>query len=118
VLVSTISMLEADRPSAYGGMKSTLPHFAKGIARENARKHIRANVISPGTVYFEGGSWHRREQNDPDRFNAALRLNPTGRMATPQEIANAVVFLASPVSSFTTGINLIVDGAFTARVDF
>jgi 3-oxoacyl-[acyl-carrier protein] reductase len=118
IFISTISSMEADRESAYGAMKSVLPHLAKGIAREHAGKRIRANVVSPGTVYFEGGSWQKREQTVPDVFNAAMRKNPTGRMATPQEIANAVVFLASPASSFTTGINLAVDGAFTARVDF
>ncbi|HYZ17358.1 MAG TPA: SDR family oxidoreductase [Candidatus Acidoferrum sp.] len=118
VFISTVSTIETDRPSAYGGMKSALPYLAKGIARENAGKHVRANVVSPGTVYFEGGSWQRREQNNPELFQAAMRRNPTGRMATPQEIANAVVFLASPVSSFTTGINMIVDGAISVRVDF
>lgn len=118
ILISTVSTVEADRASAYGAMKAALPFFAKGIARENAGKHIRANVVSPGTVYFEGGVWQQREQNSPRVFEAAIRKNPTGRMATPQEIANAVVFLASPASSFTTGVNLIVDGALSSRVNF
>jgi 3-oxoacyl-[acyl-carrier protein] reductase len=118
VLVSTGSTVESDRPSAYGAMKSALPHFAKGLARENAGKHVRANVVSPGSVYFEGGLWQQREQNNPALFEAVMRRNPTGRMGRPQEVANAVVFLASPVSSFTTGINMIVDGAFSARVNF
>jgi 3-oxoacyl-[acyl-carrier protein] reductase len=56
--------------------------------------------------------------NDPQRFDATMKRNPTGRMATPQEVANAAVFLASPVSAFTTGSNLVVDGAITARVNY
>jgi 3-oxoacyl-[acyl-carrier protein] reductase len=75
-------------------------------------------VVSPGTVYFKGGVWNMVEQNTPERYQQALARNPTGRMATPQEIANAAVFLASPASSFTTGSNLIVDGAISNRVNF
>ena len=69
-------------------------------------------------VYFEGGVWSRIEQNQPDVFKASLARNPTGRMATPQEIANAVVFISSPCATFTSGINMIVDGAMTDRVNY
>jgi 3-oxoacyl-[acyl-carrier protein] reductase len=54
----------------------------------------------------------------PAFFETMLKRNPTGRMATPEEIAHATVFLASPVSAFTTGINMLVDGAISARVNF
>jgi 3-oxoacyl-[acyl-carrier protein] reductase len=54
----------------------------------------------------------------PKVFQGALERNPLGRMATPQDVANAAVFLASPASSFTTGSNLIVDGAISNRVNF
>ena len=92
--------------------------MAKGLARQYAAKKIRVNVVSPGTVYFKGGVWHKRELETPKIYQGALARNPTGRMATPQDIANAAVFLASPVSSFTTGSNLIVDGAISNRVNF
>ena len=92
--------------------------MAKGLARQHAKRGIRTNVVSPGMVYFEGGIWHQVEQNMPDFFEQALARNPTGRCATPQEIANAAVFLASPLSSYTTGSNLIVDGTVSNRVNF
>jgi 3-oxoacyl-[acyl-carrier protein] reductase len=92
--------------------------MAKGLARQYAKKKIRVNVVSPGTVYFKGGVWNTIEQNMPERYTDARKRNPTGRMATPQEIASAAVFLASPVSGFTTGSNLVVDGAISNRVNF
>ncbi len=118
VLISTVSTMESDGESAYGPMKSALVHMAKGIARQHAAKGIRANVVSPGTVYFKGGVWNMIEQNMPDRYQHAMERNPTGRMGTPQDIANAVVFLASPRASYITGANLTVDGAITRRVNF
>jgi 3-oxoacyl-[acyl-carrier protein] reductase len=92
--------------------------MAKGLARQYAGKKIRVNVVSPGAIYFKGGIWHMIEQNMPKRYQDTLARNPTGRMGTPQEIANAAVFLASPASSFTTGSNLVVDGAVSNRVNF
>ena len=81
-----------------------------------APKGIRANTVSPGTVYFEGGAWNAIETDDPARFKDALERNPMGRMARPQEIANAAAFLASSAASFVTGANMIVDGALNAGV--
>jgi 3-oxoacyl-[acyl-carrier protein] reductase len=60
--------------------------------------------------------WDKIEKGNPTLFKEALALNPTGRMGTPQEIANAVVFLVSPAASFVTGTNLVVDGALTRGV--
>jgi 3-oxoacyl-[acyl-carrier protein] reductase len=118
VLISSIAAAQADIASSYGPIKAALVHMAKGLARQYASKKIRVNVVSPGTVYFKGGVWNMVEENAPKRYQDALARNPTGRMATPQEIANAAVFLASPASSFTTGSNLIVDGAISNRVNF
>ena len=79
---------------------------------------IRVNSVSPGNTYFEGGVWHWIEGNLPDLYGKAMALNPTGRMATPQEVARGIVFLASPASGFTTGTNLVIDGALTRGVQF
>ncbi|MGY3080836.1 3-oxoacyl-[acyl-carrier protein] reductase [Bradyrhizobium sp. LM6.10] len=118
VIISSISAAQADLASSYGPIKAALIHMAKGLARQYAKKKIRVNVVSPGTVYFKGGVWNMIEQNMPKRYEDAMSRNPTGRMATPQEIASAAVFLASPVSAFTTGSNLVVDGAISNRVNF
>jgi len=118
IITSSVSAAEASAPSAYGAMKAALIHFAKGVARSLAAKHVRCNVVSPGTVYFEGGVWGMAKAEAPDFFKTMIARNPTGRMATPEEIANAVVFLASPLSAFTTGINMVVDGAITQRANF
>ena len=118
VAIGSASSIIATEPSSYGAIKGAIVHYIKGLAKQNAAKHIRANVISPGMVYFEGGVWHQVEQGMPDFFKESLAQNPMGRMASPQDIANAAVFLASPCSCFTTGINMIVDGAITDRVNY
>src|SRR5690348_4258293 len=118
VIISSVSAAESDNGSSYGPIKAALIHYAKGLARQYAPGHIRTNVVSPGTVYFKGGVWNMIETNMPQVFKGAMERNPTGRMATPQDIANAAVFLASSASSFTTGVNLMVDGAISRRVNF
>lgn len=118
IFISSISAAIADQASSYGPIKAALIHMAKGLARQYAPKKIRVNVVSPGTVYFKGGVWNTIEQNMPKRFQDTMARNPLGRMATPQDIANSAVFLASPASSFTTGSNLIVDGGISNRVNF
>ncbi|MBS0471775.1 MAG: SDR family oxidoreductase [Proteobacteria bacterium] len=118
VIISSVSAAESDSGSSYGPIKAALIHYAKGLARQFAAKRIRTNVVSPGMVYFEGGIWHNVEKTMPDYFKQAVSRNPTGRCATPQDIANAAVFLASPRSSYTTGINMLVDGTISRRVNF
>jgi 3-oxoacyl-[acyl-carrier protein] reductase len=118
VIIASVSAAEADSAASYGPIYAALIHYAKGLARQHAKRGIRANVVSPGMVYFEGGVWNMVEKNMPDYFKTAMARNPTGRAATPQDIANATVFLASPASSYTTGVNLLVDGAISRRVNF
>ena len=103
---------------AYGSMKGSILPYIKSLARDLAAKNVRANVVSPGTIYFKGGLWNVVEQNMPDRYRGVLDRNPMGRMGTPEEVANAVVFLASSRASFITGANLICDGCITQRVQF
>jgi NAD(P)-dependent dehydrogenase (short-subunit alcohol dehydrogenase family) len=119
VVVGSTAMAEIYGPTrSYAAVKAAIIPYVKGIARNLAGKNIRANLVSPGNVYFKGGVWNVVEQRNPEMFAAMLARNPTGRMGTPEEVANAVVFLASPRASFITGTNLIIDGALTQRVQF
>jgi 3-oxoacyl-[acyl-carrier protein] reductase len=119
VVLGTTGAVEiAGAPRPYASVKAALVPYVKALARNLAPKGVRANMVSPGNVYFKGGVWNTVEESSPDVFKTMLSRNPMGRMGTPQEVANAVVFLASPRASFITGTNLIIDGALTQRVQF
>ena len=117
VTISSVSGREIDFASGpYGAFKAAIVHYTQGLAYHLAGKGIRANSVSPGNTYFSGGVWNQIETSNPEFFKMALGMNPTGRMGTPQEMANAAAFLASPAASFITGTNLVVDGALTKGV--
>ncbi len=117
IAISSVSGRETDfTGAAYGAYKAALVHYTHGLAVKLAPVNIRANAVSPGNTYFDGGIWQQIEQGNPVFFSEALAMNPTGRMARPEEIARGVVFLASPASSFTSGTNLVIDGALTKGV--
>jgi 3-oxoacyl-[acyl-carrier protein] reductase len=119
VVVGSTALAEVYAPRrSYASVKAAVVPYVKGLARNLAPQNIRANMVSPGNVFFQGGVWDIVRQRDPDGFAGMLARNPTGRMGTPEEVANAVVFLASPRASFITGTNLIIDGALTQRVQF
>jgi len=119
VTISSVSGREIDFAAGpYGAFKAALIHYTQGLAFQLAGKGIRANSVSPGNTYFEGGVWNQIKDGNPELYATALALNPTGRIGTPQEMANATVFLASPAASFITGTNLVVDGALTRGVQF
>ena len=119
VTISSVSGREVDFAAGpYGTFKAAIIHYTQGLAYQLAGKGIRANSVSPGNTYFEGGVWNMIRDNNPELYKTALALNPTGRMGTPQEMANAAVFLASRAASFITGTNLVVDGALTRGVQF
>ena len=115
--ISSVSGRESDFASGpYGTAKTAIVGYIHGLAMQLAPAGIRANTVSPGNTYFEGGVWAGIETGNPELFGTALGLNPTGHMGTPDEVANAVVFLASPRASRISGTNLVVDGALTRGV--
>ena len=111
VVVGSTAMAEIYGPTrSYAAVKATLIPYVKGLARNLAAKHVRANVVSPGNVYFKGGVWNVVEERNPDMFAAMLAKNPTGRMGTPEEFADACAFLCSAQAGFISGQNLQLDG--------
>jgi len=119
VAISSVSGREVDFASGpYGTVKTAIIGYIAGVAFQLAEKGIRANTVSPGNTYFPGGVWTSIEQGNPELFQFAMGLNPTHRMGTPQEVAAGVVFLSSPLSSRTTGANLLIDGGLTRGIQF
>lgn len=123
VLISSISgvmskPLAAPGVLAYGSMKAALIAYGAQISKQLASEGIRVNTVSPGPIYFKGGPWDYIERNIPQMFQDAIDHCVIGRLGTPEEIASAVVFLASPVSGFTTGQNLHVDGGYMEHIAF
>ena len=117
IAISSVSGRESDFASGpYGTAKTAIVGYIHGLALQLAGKRIRANTVSPGNTYFEGGVWSSIETGDPALFRTAVELNPTGHMGTPEEIAGPVVFLASPRARRVSGTNLIVDGALTRGI--
>ncbi len=108
--VSSISGLEPGSPVAYAAVKAALFNHARTLADELAAEHIRVNCIAPGSIHFEGGLWDEVKNDQPEEFASVVADIPFGRMGTPEEVAAAVVFLASPRASWITGTRLIVDG--------
>ena len=117
IAISSVSGRESDFASGpYGTAKTAIVGYIHGLAMQLADKGIRANTVSPGNTYFEGGVWAGIETGNPDLFATAVGLNPTGHMGNPTEIASCVVFLASPRASRVSGTNLVADGALTRGV--
>lgn len=117
VFISTIAAIETFAgPVSYGPLKAATVQYAKELARSAAGDGIRVNTVLPGPIFFKGGPWDRYRVEAPDRYEATLAQCPQGRMGTPEEVANAVVFLVSSAASLITGESLVVDGGFTKRV--
>lgn len=119
VLIATTSVAEAmGGPQAYNALKASLVTWGKQMALFHGKNGVRVNVVSPGPVEFEGGNWEMIKGTMEKFYNSQLRQHPAGRLGTPEEIARAIVFLASPAASWCNGSHLVVDGGFTNRTQF
>ena len=116
VIGTTAAVEDFLGPQTYNAMKAALIVHSQGLAQALASSGIRVNCVSPGPIMIKGGAWEFIENNLPDIYNSTLAGQPSGRMGSAEEVANAVVFTASPAASWVTGVNLVVDGGFTKRV--
>jgi 3-oxoacyl-[acyl-carrier protein] reductase len=113
--VSSICGVEAlGCPVAYASAKSALNSYAKNIAAPLGRKGIRVNVVSPGNIMFPGSTWEKKIAADSEKVNTILKNEvPLQCFGTVEDIANAVVFLASRNAKFVNGANWLIDGGQT-----
>jgi 3-oxoacyl-[acyl-carrier protein] reductase len=120
VTISSVSgrYIDFTAPSPYGAFKAALTHYTSQLAHRLAPHGVRANSVSPGNIYVEDGVWGNIEREQPEFFAEQVKANPMGRMGKPQEVADAVVWLASNRASFVSGTNLLVDGAVSPGVQF
>lgn len=119
ILMSSTAAVETFLyPQAFNAMKAALLTYGSQLSQLWGPKGIRVNSVSPGPIKFPGGNWEYIEANMQDLYAGTLAAMPLGRFGTAEEVARATVFLASPAASYLTGVNLVVDGGFTKRVQF
>ena len=112
VVIASIYGRESGGAPAYNAAKAAEISFTTSLAREVASKGVTVNSIAPGSILWEGGSWSRRQQADPDGTAAIVRAEmPLGRFGTAEEVANVVVFICSQQASLINGACIAVDGA-------
>jgi 3-oxoacyl-[acyl-carrier protein] reductase len=98
------------RTPAYGAAKAAVIHYTRTQAAALATKGIRVNCVAPGSIEFPGGLWEQRKQDDPELYQGVLAGIPAKRMGRPEEVANVVLFLASPLASWVTAQIIGVNG--------
>ena len=111
VMIASIWGRESGGRMTYNAVKAAEISLGKSLAQQLAPHNIRVNSVAPGSILFPGGSWHRRQQAEPDAIAEFVsRELPFGRFGTPEEVGAVVAFLASPRASWISGACLPVDG--------
>jgi 3-oxoacyl-[acyl-carrier protein] reductase len=111
VMIASIWGRESGGRMTYNAVKAAEISLAKSLAQQLARDNIRVNSVAPGSILFPGGSWHRRQQEDPAGIaDFVMRELPFGRFGRPEEVGAVVAFLVSPRASWISGASVPVDG--------
>ena len=111
IMIASIYGREAGGRMTYNAVKAAEISLAKSLAQQLAPLNIRVNSLAPGSILFPGGSWHRRQQADPEGIAEFVKRElPFGRFGRPDEIGAVVTFLASPRASWVSGASIVVDG--------
>jgi 3-oxoacyl-[acyl-carrier protein] reductase len=111
VIVSSIFGREAGGRMTYNAVKAAEISLTKSLAQQLAKDQIRVVSVAPGSILFEGGSWWKRQQADPQGIATFVKQElPFGRFGTPEEVGAAIAFLASPKASWISGTTVVVDG--------
>lgn len=111
LIISSIFGREAGGRMTYNVVKAAEISLGKALAQQLARDGIRVATVAPGSILFPGGSWHARQQADPQGIAEFVRRElPFGRFGRPEEVGDVVAFLASPRASWISGTTIVVDG--------
>jgi 3-oxoacyl-[acyl-carrier protein] reductase len=111
LMIASIFGREAGGRMTYNAVKAAEISLAKSLAHQLASDNIRVLSVSPGSILFPGGSWWKRQQDDPEAIAEFVKRElPFGRFGTAEEVGNVVAFLASPRASWIAGTSVVVDG--------
>ena len=109
-ITSISAMRSTKRNPPYGAIKAAVIHYTASQARMFAARGIRVNAVAPGSIEFAGGTWERRRTEDPALYDSTLAQIPFGRLGTPEEVADVVLFLAGAKARWVTGQTIVTDG--------
>ncbi len=116
VNISSVNGITAVGEDAYSAAKAGVISLTQNLAVRYGPRGLRTNVICPGTI--QSPAWANTVQRDPEVFRRIAKLYPLRRVGTPEDIANAALYLASDEASFVNGAVLVVDGGLTAGTEF